>query len=140
MIILTFHLKCDMRCYINTLTRAFSKGASPNLTSLLHVSVPRWTSCRYALAMWGFYATMCLYLLRFNFSVAIVCMTYDEQDNDTEPVNKSSGHIAALRSAIYGDSFSEETCPNNGTAGEQVRRRTFSDYLMHDDRHQSVQS
>ena len=34
--------------------------------------------------MWVLFGSMSLYLLRINFSVAIVCMTYDPVDNATD--------------------------------------------------------
>ena len=57
--------------------------------SLLLVSSPVLRSCRFALVMMGFYAAMCLFLLRVNMSVAIICMTNDDEDNNGTlvPVN-----------------------------------------------------
>ena len=47
------------------------------------LAAPVLRSCRFALILFGFYAGMCLFLLRVNMSVAIVCMNND-YDNDTK--------------------------------------------------------
>ena len=52
-------------------------------------AVPVWTSYRYGLCLWVFLGGMFIYLLRINFSVAIVCMTYDPEDNTTNVGNRT---------------------------------------------------
>ena len=87
------------------------------------VVVPRWSSYRNAFAGWSFFATTCLYLLRINFSVVIVCMTYDDEDNVTETGNATdAGYIGSVREGVYGSPYKDydEYCPTNSSAGEQV--------------------
>ena len=64
---------------------------------------------RYRIAFLGFFASMNIYLLRNNFGVAIVCMTYDEERNFTNASVQSYG-----QSKLQGmSSFSEDVCPDD---------------------------
>ncbi|XP_064642152.1 sialin-like [Lineus longissimus] len=45
--------------------------------------VPKWSSCRYTMAYVGIFGFLFVYALRFNLSVAIVCMVMPITTNDT---------------------------------------------------------
>ena len=60
--------------------------------NFLHVDekkIPTWTSCRYVLSYIGMAAFTFQYLLRFNLSVAIVCMVKPARDNGIQPDNST---------------------------------------------------
>ena len=63
------------------------------------ISVPWWTSSRLGLAVLGFFGFVNLYALRFNLSVAIVCMVNGtavqlNSKEDTSSVNNTSSGSA----------------------------------------------
>ena len=64
---------------------------------------PLWGSCRLTLVILGFFGAMLISILRFNFSMAIVCMTDEANDNGLEfNWNKSTqGYL--LSAFFYGE-------------------------------------
>lgn len=65
---------------------------------------PLWGSCRLTLVILGFFGAMLISILRFNFSMAIVCMT-DDQANESLEFNWNKSTQGYLLSAFfYGES------------------------------------
>ena len=65
---------------------------------------PLWGSCRLTLVILGFFGAMLISILRFNFSMAIVCMTDDKtegDDNDEAEFNWNKSTIGYLLSAFF---------------------------------------
>ncbi len=61
---------------------------SEYLIRFFNIPARLFPSTRFTLATMDFLATLCLYLMRANLSVALVCMTEgDEKDNDTASDN-----------------------------------------------------
>ena len=63
-----------------------------NTISYIHADdkkIPTWTSCRYVLSYVGMVAFTFQYVLRFNLSVAIVCMVKPPRDNNIQLDNST---------------------------------------------------
>merc|ERR1711953_527334 len=61
---------------------------------------PLWGSCRLTLVILGFFGAMLISILRFNFSMAIVCMT-DDQANESLEFNWNKSTQGYLLSAFF---------------------------------------
>ena len=86
---------------------------------------PLWNSARLAVSLLCMYGGATIYLLRINFSIAIVCMTYDRLDNTTRPQNETlqEGYQSNISTDSYlpslydvGSYSKDEICPNDDEA------------------------
>ena len=76
--------------------------AQPFYPIPLTSTAPAWNSCRYSVALMGTLGSTFLYLLRINFSIAIVCMTYDPPENDSLVNQTSAVHSPESFDSFFG--------------------------------------
>ena len=69
------------------------------MESVIVKDYPLWGSCRLTLVILGFFGAMLISILRFNFSMAIVCMT-DEDDLEFDWNKSTQGYL--LSAFFYG--------------------------------------
>ena len=95
-------------------------------------------SARGSLTIVGFFATLVLYLVRINMSIAIVCMTIDEVETEVNATNTTSEPLGLTharwsdkymwtydrkswsdRAHAYSFAADEEVCPGEAEEDEQ---------------------
>ena len=70
-------------------------------------SAPLWCSSRLTLTIIGFFGFVNLYALRVDMSVAIVCMTKQDDTNSTTPCNVTTGSNLLLNDSNQSDTSCE---------------------------------
>ena len=77
---------------------------SCGLYSSLYLADRMFPSARGSLTIVGFFATLVLYLVRINMSIAIVCMTIDEVETEVNATNTTSEPLG-LTHARWSDKY-----------------------------------
>jgi hypothetical protein len=108
------------------------------LSTLWILAPPLWNSKRFIVALMVCWGGTTVLLMRTNFSIAIVCMTYDAEDNTTGTENetlhqmyKPSDPVSLYVPTLY-KSSSEDVCPGDDKDEEEevIRDKMFLYFLI----------